>query len=115
MKKISRQLTVVRRKIEDFEIQFEDSCGYRPSQAEKQNNKSVRKLLLQQNRLKRQIRLFRESGDSGVWEDYNNQSPYSTSISPINSPNRYRNFQFHEKKIFKKKLRKNISLTLFPS
>jgi len=87
MKKISRQLTVVRRKIEDFEIQFEDSCGYRPSQAEKQNNKSVRKLLLQQNRLKRQIRLFRESGDSGVWEDYNNQSPYSTS-SPINSPNR---------------------------
>jgi len=87
MKKISRQLTVVRRKIEDFEIQFEDSCGYRPSQAEKQNNKSVRKLLLQQNRLKRQIRLFRESGDSGVWEDYNNQSPYST-LSPINSPNR---------------------------
>jgi hypothetical protein len=87
MKKISRQLTVVRRKIEDFEIQFEDSCGYRPSQAEKQNNKSVRKLLLQQNRLKRQIRLFRESGDSGVWEDYN-QSPYYSTSSPVTSPNR---------------------------
>merc|ERR1719510_641192 len=86
MKKISRQLTVVRRKIEDFEIQFEDTYGYKPSQAEKLSNKSVRKMLVQQNRLKRQVRLFRESGDSGVWEDYNS-SLYSTS-SPITSPNR---------------------------
>ena len=86
MKKISRQLTVVRRKIEDFEIQFEDTYGYKPSQADKLNNKSVRKMLVQQNRLKRQVRLFRESGDSGVWEDYNS-SLYSTS-SPITSPNR---------------------------
>merc|ERR1712141_827304 len=71
---------------EDFEIQFEDTYGYKPSQADKLNNKSVRKMLVQQNRLKRQVRLFRESGDSGVWEDYNS-SPYSTS-SPITSPNR---------------------------
>ena len=48
-------------------------------QAEKQNNKAIRKLLIQQNRIKRQIRLCRESGDSGVSVD---------DYSPVTSPSR---------------------------
>jgi hypothetical protein len=48
-------------------------------QAEKQNNKVVRKLMLQQSRIKRQIRHSRESGDSGVIMD---------ADSPTMSPTR---------------------------
>lgn len=79
IKQLSKQLSVVRKKIEDFEIKFEDGHGYKPSQAEKQNNKAIRKLLIQQNRIKRQIRLCRESGDSGVNVD---------DYSPVTSPSR---------------------------
>merc|ERR1719225_1678781 len=61
------------------EIKFEDGHGYKPSQAEKQNNKAIRKMLIQQNRIKRQIRLCRESGDSGVNVD---------DYSPVTSPSR---------------------------
>ena len=32
IKSLSKQLSVVRKKIEDFEIKFEDAHGYRPSQ-----------------------------------------------------------------------------------
>jgi len=79
IKQLSKQLSVVRKKIEDFEIKFEDGHGYKPSQAEKQNNKAIRKMLIQQNRIKRQIRLCRESGDSGVNVD---------DYSPVTSPSR---------------------------
>lgn len=79
IKQLSKQLSVVRKKIEDFEVKFEDSHGYKPSQAEKQNNKAIRKLLIQQNRIKRQIRMCRESGDSGVNVD---------DYSPVTSPSR---------------------------
>ena len=78
IKSLQRQLSVVRRKIDDFETDFEDSHGYRPSAADKQNNKTVRKLIIQQTRLKRQIRLCRESGDSGILMD--------DSSSPVPSP-----------------------------
>ena len=84
IKKLSKQLSVVRKKIEAFEAHFEDTFGYRPSQAEKQNDKSTRKLMLQQNRLKRQIRLCRESGDSGFWED-DCPSPVARSDSPTSN------------------------------
>ena len=82
IRSLQRQLSVVRRKIDDFEVEFEDTHGYRPSQADKQNNKAVRKLLIQQTRLKRQIRHCRESGDSGILED----GPGSPVRSPM--PNR---------------------------
>ena len=59
LKKLTKQLSVVKRKVEDFEATFEDNYGYRPSVAEKQNNKAVRKMLIQMSRLKRQIRLCR--------------------------------------------------------
>ena len=32
IKQLSKQLSVVRKKIEDFEVKFEDGHGYRPSQ-----------------------------------------------------------------------------------
>ena len=32
IKQLSKQLSVVRKKIEDFEVKFEDSHGYKPSQ-----------------------------------------------------------------------------------
>lgn len=85
MKQLSKQLSVTRKRIEEFEVKFEEAHGYRPSQAEKQSNKEVRKLILQQNRLKRQIRTFRESGDSGInlVEDY---SPASMSPTRPWSP-----------------------------
>merc|ERR1719510_826484 len=79
IKKLSKQLEKNREKIENLECRFEDEFGDRPSDVDKQNSKTFRKLLLQQSRLKRQIRHCRESGDSGIWEDY---SP------PVTSPNR---------------------------
>ena len=80
IKKLSKQLEKNREKIDNLECRFEDEFGDRPSDVDKQNSKTFRKLLLQQSRLKRQIRHCRESGDSGIWEDY---SP------PVTSPNRY--------------------------
>ena len=83
IKQLTKQLSVVRKKIEEFEAKFEDAHGYRPSQAEKQSNKEVRKMILQQNRLKRQIRICRESGDSGInVEDLNNPSPVMSPTRP---------------------------------
>ena len=35
IKQLSKQLSVVRKKIEDFEVKFEDGHGYRPSQVDK--------------------------------------------------------------------------------
>jgi hypothetical protein len=32
IKQLGRQLSVIRKKVEDFELQFEDSNGYKPSQ-----------------------------------------------------------------------------------
>ena len=80
IKQLSKQVSVMRKKIEEFESKFEEAHGYRPSQAEKQSNKEIRKLILQQNKLKRQIRILRESGDSGVNLDHES--------SPSMSPNR---------------------------
>lgn len=80
IKQLSKQLSLVRKKIEEFEVKFEEAHGYRPSQAEKQSNKEIRKLILHQNRVKRQIRLFRESGDSGI-----NLDSSSPSMSPVRS------------------------------
>mgnify|MGYP006864025336 FL=1 len=37
IKQLSKQLSVVRKKIEDFEIKFEDGHGYKPSQVCHQN------------------------------------------------------------------------------
>lgn len=84
IKQLSKQLSVVRKKIEEFEVQFEDTHGYRPSQAEKQNNKEIRKLTIQHNRLKRQIRICRESGDSGV-ASLDNNGHESPAGSPTSS------------------------------
>ena len=57
LKQLNRQLNTVRRKLEDLEIEFENSPGgYKLSHIEKQKYKPMRKLLSEQSRLKRQIR-----------------------------------------------------------
>ena len=59
MKKLTRELHNVKRKLEELENEFENSPGgYRLSHAEKQKHKPMRKLLNEQSRLKRQIRYF---------------------------------------------------------
>ena len=57
LKKLTRELSSVRKKLEEFEYEFENSPGgYRLSHAEKHKHKPMRKLLGEQSRLKRQIR-----------------------------------------------------------
>jgi len=79
IKQLSRELSLSRRNVDEFESKFEEAHGYKPSLAEKQSNKEVRILILQQHRLKRQIRYIRESGDSGMVNLDLDQSP---SMSP---------------------------------
>lgn len=57
IKQLSRQLSSVRRKLEDLENEFETSPGgYKLSHFEKHKYKPMRKLLSDQSKLKRQIR-----------------------------------------------------------
>ena len=57
LKKLTRELSSVRRKLEELENEFENSPGgYRLSHVEKNKHKPMRKLLNEQSRLKRQIR-----------------------------------------------------------
>ena len=57
MKKLTRELHHVRRKLEELENEFENSPGgYRLSHMEKHKHKPMRKLLSEQSKLKRQIR-----------------------------------------------------------
>merc|ERR1712223_679534 len=62
LKKLTRELSSVRRKLEELENEFENSPGgYRLSHVEKNKHKPMRKLLNEQSRLKRQIRNCRDS------------------------------------------------------
>ena len=61
LRQLRRQLSNVRKKLQDMEIEFESSQGYRPSAAEKQGNKNMRKLMTEQSQIKKQIRVFRDA------------------------------------------------------
>ncbi|XP_059097108.1 protein FAM13A-like [Tigriopus californicus] len=60
LKHLKKQLSSVRRKLENLQISFEESQGYKPSQADKQGERNMRRLLLEQSQLQRQIRGYRD-------------------------------------------------------
>lgn len=59
LKSLKRQLSNVRRKLEELELDFQSNQGYKPSQADKQIDQGMRKLMTEQSQLKRQIRNYR--------------------------------------------------------
>ena len=50
--------------MEELELDYQSTHGYRPSQADKQGHKQMRRLMSEQSEVKRQIRSFRDASSS---------------------------------------------------
>ena len=60
-KQISKQLSNLKRKMEQLETNFVQKAGYRPSQADKMTDPDMLCLVTEQNRLKKEIRNLKEN------------------------------------------------------
>jgi len=62
-KQLSRQLSSVKRKIEQLEQAFQEKTGYRPSYADKMNNSDLKKFIIEQARLKKDLKTHKENSE----------------------------------------------------
>lgn len=62
-KQLSRQLSSVKRKIEQLEQAFQQRTGYRPSQADKMNDSDLKKMITEQARIKKDLKTHKENSD----------------------------------------------------
>eukprot|EP00091_Calanus_sinicus_P002712 TRINITY_DN12807_c0_g1_i1.p1 TRINITY_DN12807_c0_g1~~TRINITY_DN12807_c0_g1_i1.p1 ORF type:complete len:454 (+),score=93.15 TRINITY_DN12807_c0_g1_i1:148-1509(+) len=62
-KQLSRQLSSVKRKIEQLEQAFQQRTGYRPSQADKMNDSDLKKMITEQARIKKDLKTYKENSD----------------------------------------------------
>ncbi|CAN7993800.1 unnamed protein product [Ixodes hexagonus] len=60
VKQLSKKIHSLKKKVKHFEENFEKERGYRPSHAEKMNHGEVKKLLLELNKLRKDIKNLRE-------------------------------------------------------
>jgi DNA-binding transcriptional MerR regulator len=87
LKKLNRELSNIKRKLEELANEFENSPGgYRLSHVEKQKHKPMRKLLSEQSRLKRQIRNCRESNFGDVDDDITSMNNQLASAGNVGNP-----------------------------
>jgi len=64
-KQLTRQLSSVKKKIEQLEQAFTQRTGYRPSQADKLNDSELKNMLSEQARLKKELKTSKEGGEGG--------------------------------------------------
>merc|ERR1712142_400011 len=62
-KQLSRQLSSVKRKIEQLEQAFQERTGYRPSHADKMNDSDLKKMITEQARLKKDLKTYKENSE----------------------------------------------------
>jgi len=62
-KQLSRQLSSVKRKIEQLEQAFQQRTGYRPSHADKMNDYDLKKMITEQSRIKKDIKTYKENSE----------------------------------------------------
>ena len=87
LKKLNRELSNIKRKLEELANEFENSPGgYRLSHVEKQKHKPMRKLLSEQSKLKRQIRNCRESNFGDVDDDITSMNNQLASSGNVGNP-----------------------------
>uniref|UniRef100_A0A2R5L530 Putative gtpase-activator protein n=2 Tax=Ornithodoros turicata TaxID=34597 RepID=A0A2R5L530_9ACAR len=60
VKQLSKKIHVLKKKVKHFEEGFENERGYRPSHAEKMNHPEVKKLLLELNKLRKDLKNLKE-------------------------------------------------------
>ncbi|EEC12070.1 fam13, putative [Ixodes scapularis] len=60
IKQLSKKIHSLKKKVKQFEENFEKEHGYRPSHAEKMNHSEVKKLLLELNKLRKDVKNLRE-------------------------------------------------------
>ena len=63
LRQLTKQLSNVRKKLEQVEHEFKQKYGYRPSHGDKLNDKELKYLLSEQTRLKREIKGQKENTD----------------------------------------------------
>lgn len=59
-RKLMKQISSIKRHLKKYEHGFQSEFGYRPSQADKQANKDIKKMCSELNRLRAQLKQFRE-------------------------------------------------------
>eukprot|EP00092_Neocalanus_flemingeri_P019741 GFUD01021381.1.p1 GENE.GFUD01021381.1~~GFUD01021381.1.p1 ORF type:complete len:979 (+),score=194.06 GFUD01021381.1:418-3354(+) len=62
-KQLSRQLSSVKKKIEQLEQAFKQRTGYRPSQADKMNDSDLKKMITEQARIKKDQKTQKENSE----------------------------------------------------
>jgi len=63
LKQLSKKLSSLRRKIDQVEMQLKEENGYRQSHQDKLNNSQLKSLLLEQDRLKKEMKAVRENDE----------------------------------------------------
>jgi len=82
-KQLSRQLSSVRKKIEQLEQSFKQRSGYRPSQADKLNDPDLKKMITEQDRIKKEIKTQKENSDVKESLSRKSTSTYNKCIVAI--------------------------------
>ena len=85
IKQLQRQLSNVRKRLEEMEQECEKTQGYKLSQADKYKQKPIRKLLAEQSKLKKQIKSCRESSFY-YDDDEDNPSTQQKNKSTLEQP-----------------------------
>jgi len=62
-RQLSRQLSSVRKKIEQLEEAFKQRTGYRPSHADKMNDSDLKKMFTEQTRIKKELKIYKENSE----------------------------------------------------
>jgi len=82
-KQLSRQLSSVKRKIEQLEQAFQQRTGYRPSHADKMNDYDLKKMITEQSRIKKDIKTYKENSEVKENVVRKISDGYNKSISAI--------------------------------
>ncbi|RZC40548.1 hypothetical protein BDFB_008217 [Asbolus verrucosus] len=76
IQKVTKQINSVKKKIKKYEIEFESKHGYKVSHADKLNDKNIRKLYMDLNKLKKeQKQLFDVCPSTAAEDDESQKSP----------------------------------------
>ena len=96
---MSKQLSQLKKKMDQLESSFVEKTGYRPSQADKMTNPEMLSLLTEQNRIKKEFKNLRENVDMKENENNKKAEKINRSIDDIKESLRGIEKKLEEKKL----------------
>ncbi|XP_044001811.1 protein FAM13A isoform X2 [Aphidius gifuensis] len=74
LKNLTKKINGLKKKIKKYEEQFEEMNGYRPSHSDKMNNRDIKKLLVELNKLRKEHKLLKEDSiNTNIFHNNNNK------------------------------------------